>query len=113
MTRPLLVSDHGIEAAGLLERVRPLLPTGAPVFLDVPTNPTEEATLAALLAGKGLRPALHHLKRTRPFPPAMDPCLQLAPAPRQLKRKHTHQPPQSPRGLIAGPLKLYPVAGLD
>jgi hypothetical protein len=46
--RPLLVSDRGLEAAGLLERVRPLLPAGAPAFLDVPTNPTEEAVLAAL-----------------------------------------------------------------
>ncbi|HEY8382613.1 MAG TPA: iron-containing alcohol dehydrogenase [Microvirga sp.] len=48
VTRPLLVSDRGIEAAGLLKRVRPLFPADAPVFLDVPTNPTEEATLAAL-----------------------------------------------------------------
>ncbi len=32
----------------MLERVRPLLPAGSPAFLDVPTNPTEEATLAAL-----------------------------------------------------------------
>ncbi|HYF56249.1 MAG TPA: iron-containing alcohol dehydrogenase, partial [Salinarimonas sp.] len=48
VARPLLVSDRGIEAAGLLERVRPLLPADAPVFLDVPTNPTEAAVLAAL-----------------------------------------------------------------
>jgi 4-hydroxybutyrate dehydrogenase len=46
--RPLLVSDRGIAAAGLLERVRGFLPAAAPVFLDVPTNPTEEAALAAL-----------------------------------------------------------------
>ncbi len=46
--RPLLVSDRGLEKAGMLERVRPLLPAGSPAFLDVPTNPTEEATLAAL-----------------------------------------------------------------
>ena len=46
--RPLLVSDRGLEAAGLLERVRPLLPAGSAIFLDVPTNPTEEAVLAAL-----------------------------------------------------------------
>ncbi len=47
--RPLLVSDRGLAAAGMLERVRPLLPADAPVFLDVPTNPTEEAVLAALV----------------------------------------------------------------
>lgn len=47
VVRPLVVADRGIAAAGLLERVaRPL--GEVPVFLDVPTNPTEAATLAAL-----------------------------------------------------------------
>jgi alcohol dehydrogenase class IV len=49
VARPLLVSDRGLAAAGLLDRVRPLLPADAPVFLDVPTNPTEEAVLAAVV----------------------------------------------------------------
>ena len=48
MTRPLLVSDHGIEAAGILEDVARGLPAGAPRFLDVPPNPTEAAVEAAL-----------------------------------------------------------------
>nr|WP_210289541.1 iron-containing alcohol dehydrogenase [Chelatococcus caeni] len=46
--RPLLVSDRGLAATPLVERVGALCPAGTPVFLDVPTNPTEEAALAAL-----------------------------------------------------------------
>lgn len=49
VTRPLLVSDHGIAAARLLERAAALLPAGTPRFLDVPPNPTEAAVDAALL----------------------------------------------------------------
>ncbi|HDZ49123.1 hypothetical protein LCGC14_0278790 [marine sediment metagenome] len=45
--RPLIISDHGIKAAGLLEKVSKQLETDTPVFLDVPTNPTEAATEAA------------------------------------------------------------------
>lgn len=45
--RPLLISDAGIAAAGLLERVAELLP-GAATFLGTPPNPTEEAVAAAL-----------------------------------------------------------------
>jgi 4-hydroxybutyrate dehydrogenase len=48
VTRPLLVSDHGVAAAGLVERIRPHLPQEVATFLDVPSNPTEEAALAAL-----------------------------------------------------------------
>ncbi|TWG96727.1 alcohol dehydrogenase class IV [Mesorhizobium sp. J18] len=47
ISRPLIVSDHGIAAAGLLERLKVHAPD-APTFLDVPTNPTESATKAAL-----------------------------------------------------------------
>jgi alcohol dehydrogenase class IV len=47
ITRPLLVSDNGLAASGLLERVAALLPSDAPHFLDVPANPTESAVLAA------------------------------------------------------------------
>lgn len=48
VTRPLLVSDHGVAAAGLVARIRPYLPQEVATFLDVPSNPTEEAVLAAL-----------------------------------------------------------------
>ncbi len=46
--RPLLVSDHGVIAAGLVDRIRPYLPPDTPCFADVPSNPTEEATLQAV-----------------------------------------------------------------
>ncbi len=48
LARPLIVSDHGIAASGLLERVAGLLATGTPAFLDTPPNPTEAAVAAAL-----------------------------------------------------------------
>ena len=48
MKQPLLVSDKGVAAAGLLDRIAPHLPDGVPTFLDVPSNPTEEATLEAV-----------------------------------------------------------------
>lgn len=47
--RPLLVTDRGVSAAGLIERV--ILKSGGqhwPVFLDTPSNPTEEAAHHAL-----------------------------------------------------------------
>jgi 4-hydroxybutyrate dehydrogenase len=44
--RPLVVADRGVEAAGLVDRA--LGDIAAPRFLDVPTNPTERAVLAAL-----------------------------------------------------------------
>ena len=46
--RPLIISDHGIKAAGLLDSVTRRIEADCPVFLDVPTNPTEAATLAAV-----------------------------------------------------------------
>jgi len=48
MTRPLIVSDRGLAATGLVERIERLCPPGAPVFLGVPPNPTEAASRAAL-----------------------------------------------------------------
>jgi 4-hydroxybutyrate dehydrogenase len=48
VARPLLVSDAGVAAAGLLERAAALLPAGTPQFLEVPPNPTEAAVAAAL-----------------------------------------------------------------
>ncbi len=48
VARPLLVSDRGIAASGLLDRAAALLPAGVPQFLDTPPNPTEAAVAAAL-----------------------------------------------------------------
>ncbi len=48
ISRPLVVSDQGIMAAGLLQKLEALLPEGTPQFLDTPTNPTESAVLQAL-----------------------------------------------------------------
>jgi 4-hydroxybutyrate dehydrogenase len=48
MTRPLVVADKGVQAAGLLDRALAFLPPGTPVFLDTPPNPTESAVRAAL-----------------------------------------------------------------
>ncbi len=47
---PMLVTDRGVIAAGLLDRVRAALPDHAQVtiFDATPPNPTEDATLAAL-----------------------------------------------------------------
>ena len=48
--RPLVVTDTGIVAAGLLDRLRAVLPdeAAAPVFDGTPPNPTEAAVLIAL-----------------------------------------------------------------
>ena len=48
--RPLVVTDKGVVAAGLIERLFAVMPAGMPqlVFDDVPSNPTEEAAHAAL-----------------------------------------------------------------
>ncbi len=48
--RPLIVTDRGIRGAGLLDQLRRAASVldRAPVFDDTPTNPTEEATEAAV-----------------------------------------------------------------
>jgi 4-hydroxybutyrate dehydrogenase len=48
--RPLVVTDEGIVAAGLVDRLQAALPAGAavPIFDGTPPNPTEAAVLAAL-----------------------------------------------------------------
>src|SRR4051794_34728773 len=48
--RPLIVTDKGVIATGLVERLFAVMPTGMPrlIFDDVPSNPTEEAACAAL-----------------------------------------------------------------
>ena len=47
---PFLISDHGLAATGLLDQVAALLPVDGARFLDVPTNPTEDAVLAGVAA---------------------------------------------------------------
>ena len=46
--RPLIVSDRGLERTGLVARIAAMCPDGSAVFLEVPSNPTESAALAAL-----------------------------------------------------------------
>ncbi len=48
ISRPLLVTDKGVVAAGIAAKALALMPAGAPVYDGTPTNPTEEATLEAL-----------------------------------------------------------------
>ncbi|PYC99890.1 iron-containing alcohol dehydrogenase [Microbacterium esteraromaticum] len=50
LQRPLIVSDRGLEANGVLAMALEFLPgaDAAPVFLDVPSNPTEAAAREAL-----------------------------------------------------------------
>lgn len=48
ITRPLVVSDNGIKATGILDHPSLGPIATAPRFLDVPTNPTESAVKAAL-----------------------------------------------------------------
>jgi len=47
---PLMITDKGVERAGLVDRLKAVLPNGdnAPVFAETPANPTERAVLAAL-----------------------------------------------------------------
>ena len=47
---PMIISDAGIVSAGLVDRLREIAPVmgNAPLFSDVPTNPTEEASMQAL-----------------------------------------------------------------
>lgn len=55
--RPLIVTDKGVVAAGLLERLQDALGTvrDAPVFDETPSNPTESAAIkgAALFEAEG------------------------------------------------------------
>lgn len=48
VARPLLISDGGLVATGLVDRIAPMLPRGAARYLDTPSNPTEAAVHAAL-----------------------------------------------------------------
>jgi alcohol dehydrogenase class IV len=46
--RPLLVTDPGVRAAGLVERTLSVLRSRPPIFAETPGNPTEAAAEAAL-----------------------------------------------------------------
>lgn len=46
--RPLLISDAGLVASGLVADVASLLPAGAAIYLETPPNPTESAVHQAL-----------------------------------------------------------------
>lgn len=48
ISKPLVISDHGVKAAGLLNREGLQIIASAPAFLDVPTNPTETGVQEAL-----------------------------------------------------------------
>lgn len=50
ISKPLVISDHGVKAAGLLDGDAMQVISSAPAFLDVPTNPTESAVKEALVA---------------------------------------------------------------
>ena len=50
VSRALLISDRGLEAAGLVEIILGNLPHGTPAFLDVPENPTADGANTALAA---------------------------------------------------------------
>ncbi|MBU1317188.1 MAG: iron-containing alcohol dehydrogenase [Alphaproteobacteria bacterium] len=49
VSNPLLISDHGVKAVGLLDNQALQFMRAAPAFLDVPTNPTEAAVRQALV----------------------------------------------------------------
>ncbi len=48
IARPVVVTDAGVRAAGLVDRVSEALGWTPPVYDGVPSNPTEDAVLAAL-----------------------------------------------------------------
>ncbi len=50
--RPLIATDMGLVASGLVARVAALLPVAAPVFDGTPANPTEAAVLSAYVQYK-------------------------------------------------------------
>jgi alcohol dehydrogenase class IV len=48
VSRPLIVTDEGVAAAGLVGPVKADLPSATPVFHETPPNPTEDAVESAL-----------------------------------------------------------------
>ena len=49
VSRPLLISDRGIEAVGIVAKVRQTVPHLAAVFLDTPQNPTAAGADASVV----------------------------------------------------------------
>jgi alcohol dehydrogenase class IV len=49
VSKPLVISDRGVKAVGLLDSQAMQFLSSAPAFLDVPTNPTEAAVREALV----------------------------------------------------------------
>jgi alcohol dehydrogenase class IV len=49
VSKPLVISDRGVKAVGLLDSQAMQFLGSAPAFLDVPTNPTEAAVREALV----------------------------------------------------------------
>ena len=47
VTRPLIATDKGLVATGMVARVSALLPTAPVIFDETPANPTESAVIAA------------------------------------------------------------------
>lgn len=47
ITHPLIITDRGLVATGMVQRVEALLQGARTVFADTPANPTEAASLAA------------------------------------------------------------------
>ena len=48
VSRPLLVTDAGIVASGLLEQLLAVMPSPPAIFDETPANPTEAGVMAAL-----------------------------------------------------------------
>lgn len=48
INNPLVISDKGLKESGITDKVFEFCPGSIPTFLDVPSNPTEEAVLSAL-----------------------------------------------------------------
>jgi 4-hydroxybutyrate dehydrogenase len=49
VSKPLLISDRGLEQAGIVAQILAVLPHGTAQFLDVPENPTAAGADAAVL----------------------------------------------------------------
>lgn len=53
ITRPLLVTDRGLVATGMVDRVTGLIGGPVTLFEDTPANPTEDAVDAAFTVYRG------------------------------------------------------------
>jgi alcohol dehydrogenase class IV len=53
ISRPLFISDRGLAASGLADKVQALMPEVTAAYLDTPSNPTEAAVFDALEVYRG------------------------------------------------------------